>query len=100
TFALWLQNAMRTNTRYDRFARAILTAAGDTEQVPAANYFVAIPSMEERTEMTSQLFLGSRVECARCHNHPFENWTMRDYYRIAAVFARTKADSDTVSLTT
>lgn len=98
TFALWLQNAMRTNMPYDRFARAILTAAGDTEKVPAANYFVAIPSIEERTEMTSQLFLGSRVECARCHNHPFENWTMRDYYRIAAVFARTQADSDTVRL--
>lgn len=88
-FAEWLVEAIRTNMPYDRFAREILTSAGDTRTVPTANYFLAIPTAEERTEMSAQLFMGSRLECARCHNHPFENWTMRDYYSISAVFART-----------
>jgi hypothetical protein len=89
-FATWLVDAFRKNMPYDQFARALLTASGDTLQVAPANYFVAIPTMEERTEMTAQLFMGTRVECTKCHNHPFENWTMRDYYSIGAVFARTE----------
>jgi len=95
-FASWLVQATRSNMPYDRFAREILTAAGDAKQVAPANYFLAIPTVEERTEMTTQLFLGSRVECAKCHNHPFERWTMRDYYSIAAVFARTQAAKNEV----
>lgn len=98
-FANWLVAATRSNMPYDRFAREILTAAGDAKQVAPANYFLAIPSVEERTEMTAQLFMGSRVECAKCHNHPFERWTMRDYYSIAAVFARTQAAKNEVRLT-
>jgi len=89
-FARWLVDAFRKNMPYDQFARTLLTAKGDTTQVAPANYFVAIPTMEERTEMTAQLFMGTRVECTKCHNHPFENWTMRDYYSIGAVFARTE----------
>jgi hypothetical protein len=88
-FARWLVDSFRKNLPYDQFARTLLTASGDTMQVAPANYFVAIPTMEERTEMTAQLFMGTRVECTKCHNHPFENWTMRDYYSIGAVFART-----------
>lgn len=87
-FANWIVDSFRKNRPYDAFVRDILTATGDTTETPAANYFLAIPSMEERTEMTSQIFMGTRVECAKCHNHPFENWTQRDYYSIAAVFAR------------
>ncbi len=97
-FADWITESVRKNQPYDAFAREILTAVGDTEQIPTANYFLAIPTMEERTEMTSQIFMGTRVECAKCHNHPFENWTMRDYYSIAAVFARTTADKGVVKL--
>ncbi len=88
-FAQWLIEAFRKNMPYDQFARTLLTASGDTLAVAPANYYVAIPTMQERTEMTAQLFMGTRVECTRCHNHPFENWTMRDYYSIGAVFART-----------
>jgi hypothetical protein len=97
-FANWIIDSVRKNQRYDEFAREILTAVGDTEQTPTANYFLAIPTTEERTEMTSQIFMGTRVECAKCHNHPFENWTMRDYYSIAAVFARTTEEKGTVKL--
>ena len=93
-FAQWLVDAFRKNMPYDQFARTLLTASGDTQQVAPANYFVAIPTTEERTEMTAQLFMGTRVECTKCHNHPFENWTMRDYYSIGAVFARTQVTKD------
>ena len=89
-FYNWITDAVRSNLGYDKYAREIITAAGDSEKVPQACYFVAIPGMEERTEMTAELFMGSRVECAHCHNHPFENWTQKDYYRIGAVFARTQ----------
>ena len=97
-FARWIVDTVRANMPYDRFARAILTATGDTLETPPANYFLAISTTEERTEMTAQIFLGSRIECARCHNHPFEKWTMRDYYSIGAVFARTQADKGKVTL--
>jgi len=98
-FAAWLTDAFRRNVPYDRLARDVLTAAGNAADVAPANYYLAIPSQEERTEMTAQIFMGSRLECARCHNHPFENWTMRDYYRIAAVFARTGVRDGTVATT-
>jgi hypothetical protein len=97
-FSTWLIDSVRKNTPYDQFTRTLLTAQGLEAQAPPANYFLGIRSAEERTEMTAQIFMGTRVECAKCHNHPFENWTMRDYYRIAAVFARTKADNGKVQL--
>ena len=97
-FSRWLVDATRSNLPYDKLANAILTATGGTEQSPAASYFLAIKTPEERTELTAQVFLGSRIECAKCHNHPFENWTMRDYYKIAAVFARTEAKKGQVTL--
>ena len=90
-FSKWIVESTRSNMPFDEFARAILTSAGDTHSVAAANYFLAIPTPEERTEMTAQVFMGSRLECAKCHNHPFENWTMKDYYSLSAVFVRTNA---------
>lgn len=95
-FSEWLVDAQRRDMPYDEFARRLLTATGDTQKVPEANFFVAIPGPEERTEMTAQLFLGSRLECTKCHNHPYEKWTMRDYYSLSAVFARTSVDQGVV----
>jgi hypothetical protein len=98
-YADWIVESIRKNVPYDRFARELLTSSGAAKDVAPANYFLAIPTTDERTEMTAQLFMGSRLECAKCHNHPFEAWTMRDYYSISAVFARTQADKGTVRLT-
>jgi hypothetical protein len=95
-FSAWLVDAVRRDLPYDEFARKLLTATGDSRKVPEANFFVAIPGPQERTEMTAQLFLGSRLECAKCHNHPYEKWTMRDYYSLSAVFARTAVDQGIV----
>ncbi len=89
-FADWLIDGYRKNTPFDKAVTELLTATGDAAKVPAANYFLAIPVLEDLAETTAQLFMGSRVNCAKCHNHPFENWTQEDYYRIAAVFTRVK----------
>ena len=88
--ANWLIDGYRMNVPYDKAVTELLTASGDGAKVPAANYFLAIPNLEDLAETTAQLFMGSRVNCAKCHNPPFENWTQEDYYRIAAVFTRVK----------
>lgn len=97
-FAEWLCDSWRSNQPFDQFTQTILTATGDTKKSGPANYFLAIPNNEELAETTAQLFMGSRINCAKCHNHPFENWTQDDYYRIAAVFVRTKSKMGTISL--
>lgn len=86
----WLIDRYRKNTPFDEAVTELLTATGDGAKVPAANYFLAFPVLEDLAETTAQLFMGSRVNCAKCHNHPFENWTQEDYYRIAAVFTRVR----------
>jgi hypothetical protein len=95
-FGNWLIDGYRKNVPFDKLVTELLTATGDASKVPAANYFLAIPNLEDLAETTSQLFMGSRVNCAKCHNHPFENWTQEDYYRIAAVFTRVKKSGKTV----
>ncbi|MFM7321878.1 MAG: DUF1549 domain-containing protein, partial [Armatimonadota bacterium] len=94
--ARWLAEGWRRNLPWDVVARELVVASGDTRTVAPANFLVAIATPEDRTEMTSQLFLGSRIQCAKCHNHPYEKWTMNDYYAISASFARTVGDGWTV----
>jgi len=95
-FASFLVDAYRKNMPFDKLATSILTASGHGSEVPAANYFLAIPGSADLTETTAQLFMGSRINCAKCHNHPFENWTQDDYFRISAVFARVRGESGEV----
>ena len=72
----------------DQFARELLTARGSVFENPAANYWRASRDPQDATETTAQLFLGIRIQCAKCHNHPFERWTQDNYYGIAAAFTR------------
>ena len=94
----WIRDGYRKNLGFDRVARSILTSTGDAKRVAPSNYFCTTKSTQELTEMTSQVFMGSRIACAKCHNHPFENWTQNDYYSIGAVFARVKRDDTMVGL--
>ncbi|HEY1066557.1 MAG TPA: DUF1549 domain-containing protein, partial [Pirellulales bacterium] len=87
-FQRWVVSAIREDVPYDRFARELLTATGNTFDNPPANYFRAAADANDCTESTSQLFLGVRIQCAKCHNHPFEIWTQDNYYGIAAFFNR------------
>jgi hypothetical protein len=87
-FHHWLVSALRDNMPADRFARALLTADGSTFANPAANFYRTAADANDCTETTSQLFLGIRIQCAKCHNHPFERWTQDNYYGIGAFFNR------------
>ncbi|MFN7765766.1 MAG: DUF1553 domain-containing protein [Planctomycetaceae bacterium] len=87
-FRQWLYECVRTDMPMDQFARDLLTAKGSAYTNPAANYWRASRDPQDATETTAQLFLGIRIQCAKCHNHPFERWTQDNYYGIGAAFAR------------
>lgn len=87
-FRRWLYDNIRNDVPLDQFARELLTAQGSVLENPAANYWRASRDPNDATETTAQLFLGIRIQCAKCHNHPFERWTQDNYYGIAAAFAR------------
>ncbi|MGD9723087.1 MAG: DUF1549 domain-containing protein [Pirellulales bacterium] len=87
-FHRWLVAAFRDNMPYDQFARELLTASGSTFENPPANYYRTATETNDCTETTSQLFLGIRIQCAKCHNHPFERWSQDNYYGIGAFFNR------------
>jgi hypothetical protein len=84
----WLSEHLAKNTPLDQVVRELLTAQGNPFTVGPANYFRALRTPEELGEATAQLFCGVRMQCARCHNHPFEKWTQDDYYGLAAFFAQ------------
>ena len=84
----WLVRSIEDNMPFDQFCRELLTAEGSTYDHPAANYYRASPGMNDCVETTAQLFMGVRIQCAKCHNHPFERWTQDDYYGMAAFFNR------------
>jgi hypothetical protein len=85
-FYRWIRDRLAADVPMDEFVREILSAEGSTYQNPPANYFRALREPTLRAEATAQVFLGTRLSCAKCHNHPFERWTQNDYYRFSAVF--------------
>ncbi len=87
-FRRWIYDSVRTDKPLDQFARELLTASGSVYENPPANYWRASRDPNDATETTAQLFLGIRIQCAKCHNHPFERWTQNNYYGIAAAFTR------------
>lgn len=84
----YLRDAFRKNKPYDQFVREIITAQGSTFRHGPAVVFRDRREPDEITTMVSQLFLGVRLDCARCHHHPFEIWGQDDFYSFAAYFAR------------
>lgn len=85
-FHTWIRKSIADNQPIDQFARELLTTMGSTYKVAPANYYRALRTPDRRAEAVAQVFLGTRLTCAKCHNHPFERWTMDDYYEFAAVF--------------
>jgi hypothetical protein len=84
----WIRDQFRRNAPYDQFVRNLLTAQGSTWKNGAVTYFRDRREPDELTTITSQLFLGVRLECAKCHHHPFEALGQEDFYGLAAYFAR------------
>ena len=85
-FHAWMRESIAGGKGLDQFTRELLTARGSTYQNPAANYYRALRNPTDRSEATAQLFLGARLRCAKCHNHPFDRWTQDEYYQFAALF--------------
>ncbi|MFM8283905.1 MAG: DUF1549 domain-containing protein [Planctomycetaceae bacterium] len=84
----FLRDAFRRNLPHDAFVRALVTARGSTFRDGATTMFRDRRSPDEIVTMVSQLFLGTRLECAKCHQHPFERYGQGDFYSLAAFFAR------------
>ena len=84
----WLKQQVVDAVPYDKVARAILTSLGDTHEVGPANFYRTVGGPREQAEFTSELFMGSRLRCANCHNHPLDRWTQDDYHGLAAIFAK------------
>ena len=87
-FNRWLENSVLNNQPYDSFARDILLATGSTRQYPAGNFYRSAGDTSDAMETAAQVFLGTRIQCAKCHNHPFERWTQENYYGLSAFFNR------------
>jgi hypothetical protein len=90
----YIRDAVQNDKPWDVMAREILTSTGNTFLDGPANYFRTALTPEELAENVSQGFLGIRVTCARCHNHPLEKWTQNEYYGMAQLFARVKFKAD------
>jgi len=84
----WIKESLYNNKPYDRFVREIVAASGGIDQSPASAWFKQVNSQRVQMEDTAQLFLGTRLQCAQCHHHPYEKWSQNDYYRFMAFFSR------------
>lgn len=88
SFHNWVRGQLRDARPIDEFVRDIITAEGSTYTEGPANYYRVGRSADDWAETTSQVFLGVRIQCAKCHHHPFEKWGQDDYYGLSAFFAR------------
>ena len=84
----WLDRRIAANEPVDKMVRDLLTASGGTFDNPPTNYFQLERDTLKLSENVAQAFLGIRIQCAQCHNHPFDRWTMDDYYGFAAFFTQ------------
>ena len=97
-FHAWLREQVAADRPWDEVARAVLTARGDVTKNPAVGYYVVTVGEEREAEKSAagesvaQAFLGTRIGCAKCHNHPLEKYTQDDFYHFAAFFSRVKFD--------
>jgi hypothetical protein len=84
----WIRDSVKQNKPWNKFAYEIFTSSGDTRQNGALNYYVLHKDPIDLTETATEAFMGNRVTCARCHNHPLEKWTQKQYYELVNLFAR------------
>jgi hypothetical protein len=89
-FHNWLKDMLARNRRYDEFVRGIIAASGEWQDAPAINWYWQSRDdpLHQVTADTAQVFLGQRLQCARCHHHPYERWSQDDYYGLAGFFTR------------
>jgi hypothetical protein len=86
-FREWIRDSIAQNKPYDSMVREMLMAKGSSYENPAANFYRVTRDPKPTMEKTTQVFLGVRMVCAQCHDHPFERWTQNQYYEMAAFFS-------------
>src|SRR5712692_3970878 len=86
-FREWIRKSIAQNKPYDKMVHELLTSTGSTYENPPAHFFRVTREPKVAMEKTTQLFLGVRMVCAQCHDHPFEQWTQNNYYELSAFFA-------------
>ncbi|HEY3899552.1 MAG TPA: DUF1549 domain-containing protein [Chthoniobacter sp.] len=96
-YRAWIRKQVADNTPYDQFVHEILTASGSTKENPAANYWKILREPSEAMENTTHLFLATRFNCNKCHDHPFERWTQDQYYHLGAYFSQVVLTADPTS---
>jgi hypothetical protein len=90
----WIRESLEHNVPYDQFVRAILVASGSSSTAPPVQWYKTLKDPRAFVDDTAQVFLGMRLQCARCHHHPFERWSQSDYYAFAAFFGRVARKPD------
>ncbi len=88
----WLSEQIRGGVGYDQMARSVILATGDSHEVGPANFYRTVDGPREQAEFMSELFMGARLRCANCHNHPLDKWTQDDYHGLAAIFAKMETE--------
>jgi hypothetical protein len=89
-FHRWIRRSIAANRPFDEFAADLLTGSGGTFESAPSNFYRSARDPTAAGETAAQIFFGIRMQCAKCHNHPFERWTQNDYYNFAAFFAGVK----------
>jgi hypothetical protein len=86
----WIKSLIARNRPYDELVRGVVAASGEWQDAPAINWFWQMrdDQLHQPTADTAQVFLGIRLQCARCHHHPYERWGQDDYYGLAGFFTR------------
>ena len=87
-FHAWIRQNLLENKPYDQWMREVVAASGELGRNPAVTWFREVKSIEDQVQDAAQIFLGVRLQCARCHHHPYERWSQQDYYGFAAFFSR------------
>ncbi|MBX7207590.1 MAG: DUF1549 and DUF1553 domain-containing protein [Verrucomicrobiaceae bacterium] len=87
-FYSWVRDGLLENKPYDQMARELLAATGDVLENPPVAWYKRVKEPQQQLEDVAQLFLGTRMQCAQCHHHPFEKWSQQDYYGLAAFFSQ------------
>ncbi len=87
-FHAWIRDAFLQNRPYDQFVSDIIASSGQADRNAPVAWYREVNDQAAQVEDTAQLFLGLRIQCARCHHHPFEKWSQQDYYGFSAFFAQ------------
>ena len=87
-YSSWLTDQIARNVPLDKMVQELLGSSGGTFKNPATNYYQVERDTLKVAENVAQVFMGIRTQCAQCHNHPFDRWTMDDYYSFAAFFSQ------------